>query len=361
MKLLYSLLLLLLLIPSLSFATIDVYVQDQDTEVVDLYLYRTIEEVNMTLDYTAGDQFVNITSTVAPTNTELLMFRERNGTQFFQSYIISATSLGGNEYEVKLGMPIDYDVSHTDFITLGSKNWAVDGSTTPVEFQITPAGMVEGYEWDITRLMMECTGDGVSGPDAKPDYTSFFVTDPITNGIYFQKVDGDFKNIFSARDNNDIVVRMYDLTINTNINRNGDYTAFARRTFNGPSKNGVVLRLDSTENSSFSLWVQDDLTDMTLCTAVAQGHVTNTEENKLQALSTDTENALYTALAILIGLAFVAVGFYLMNPALEVAGAIWFIINGVVLVTSTFYATAIFYFLVGIAILFHTIINLREK
>lgn len=79
------------------------------------------------------------------------------------------------------------------------------------------------------------------------------------------------------------------------------------------------------------------------------------------ALTEKTDDSIYLFFTILIGLALIGLGFYVNNPALEVAGSVWFLINSVNLVISTNYATAIFYLLIGIAVLFQTIINLREK
>ncbi len=170
-------------------------------------------------------------------------------------------------------MPLDYGFDTTDGCALGNTNWAVDGSGTPVSFIATPALHPDNVSWDIIRIMWYCEGDGVSGPDATPDYTSFFVTDPIVNGTYLRTVDGTTKNIFNVKNNGETVVRMYDLTIIQTPNKNGLYSAFARRTFNGLDKNGVVIRLDAVTNDTLEWVVQDDLTDMSFCSAVVQGHI----------------------------------------------------------------------------------------
>lgn len=79
------------------------------------------------------------------------------------------------------------------------------------------------------------------------------------------------------------------------------------------------------------------------------------------ALNEQTDNAIFIFFIVGVGLALLAIGFFVKNPALEAGSGIWFLINGVTLVVSTNYATAIFYMLLGIAILFQTIITLKEK
>jgi len=79
------------------------------------------------------------------------------------------------------------------------------------------------------------------------------------------------------------------------------------------------------------------------------------------ALTTQTDNSIFLFFTIAIGVLLLAAGFYVMNPALEAAAGIWFLINGTTLIVDTNYATAIFYFLIGVSIIFHTIINLRES
>jgi len=171
-------------------------------------------------------------------------------------------------------MPVDYMFDITDGCSIGTSNWAVDGSVIDIVFSISPYGNINTTKWDITRIIFKCDGAGMSNPsDKTPDYTAFFTMDQVTNGAYLRTVDGHTKNIFNVKNNGDMLSRMYDVTINTELNKVGLYTTFARRTFAGQDKNGVTIRLNALGADSLEWVIQDDLTSMVSCVAVVQGHI----------------------------------------------------------------------------------------
>lgn len=255
---------------------VDVAIQDQYTEIIDLKMFEVLNNITIIGTPQVGERTIRIESVgVIPSPGEILCLKSDDTDAFMQPVILTVTPVGGDQYDIYMDLPLDYAFDSTDGCALGNPNWAVDGSITPVKFILSPSGNVNGTSWDLTRITFSCLGLGTSTPsDPTPDDTSFFTMDPINNGIYLRVVDGYTKNIFNVKSNHGVKLRVGgDLEIIQTPNKNGFYSTTARRTFNGPDKNGVTIRLDSDTNDTFELVVQDDLTDMALCEAVVQGHI----------------------------------------------------------------------------------------
>lgn len=318
-----------LLTLSLSFASLDVNINDRTSEVVDKYLYEVLANVTILGNYSINDRYINISSAVVPQIENTISIKEDSSSAYYQGEVLTSTSLGGNIYEIHLDIPLDHPYGDTDYTVLGNNNWAVDGSVTPVSFIVSPEGAPDNVSWDITRVILQCVGPGLGVPDPVPDLTSFFTTDALTNGIYLRYTDGVTKNVFNAKSNAELELRTFDLTLNTNPNKDGLYSAGVRRTFNGNDKNGVVIRLDAATSDKFELVVQDDLTGMTKCNAVAQGHIVDyTVRNSVEISNTGDfmieEAILVFGLAILI----IFLAFYIGNWALMILGGILFFVLG---------------------------------
>lgn len=246
--------------------------QDQATEIVDLKLTENIANVTLLVPTEIDDIYVNISSPVPPVVGNSLCLKENRS--FYQGDINDVVSLGGNNYQLEMDQPLDHEYSLEGGCSIRNNDWAVDGSNETRVFSVSPFGLNEDIEWDITRVILVCLGDGVSGPTDVPDMSSFMTTDSLDNGIVFRHVDGVTKNLFAAKDNFHLVSEAYDLTLYPK-NRFGFYATTFRRTFNGHDKNGVVIRLKAIDNDMFQLLIRDDLTDMEECHAVVQGHVTD--------------------------------------------------------------------------------------
>lgn len=248
---------------------VEVAIQDQDTRIIDLRLSQFIANLTLLDNYSINDYYINISSTTPPTTAYEVCLKE--GTEFYQGEILQVTSLGGNNYQLLLDKPLDYAYTTAGGCSLRNTDWAVAGSLgNPITFSVSPAKL-ENVSWDITRIILTCIGDGAGASNDAPDLSTFFTMNAITNGIVFRTVDGETVNIFNAKDNFHLNSEAYDLAIYPK-SRAGLFGVAVRRSFNGPDKNGVVIRLDSETSDSFELIVRDDLTDMTECHAVVQGH-----------------------------------------------------------------------------------------
>lgn len=261
-------------LPTDNRGNLEVVIQDQFTEIIDLKVLNFQDNLTLINNFSQDSKIIEASTTgYIPIVNDIVCLKDKDGTAFYQGEVLNVNLISGNTYSLTLDTPLDFDFEVGDGCSIGKSNWAVDGSINPVTFSVSPKGNLNTTSWDITRILFLCTGDGVSGSDSVPDGTSFFTTDAITKGIYLKVDNGKDKNIFNAKTNNDLTLRMYDLNIDKNPNKNGLYTVAARRTFSGKDKNGVTIRLNENSGDSFNLVVQDDLTDMAKCEAVVQGHI----------------------------------------------------------------------------------------
>jgi len=255
---------------------VDVAIQDQASEVIDLYLSRELSSLTLTIAGALDDTTITGDVDVAyvPSPGEYVCLKE--GKAFMQSEILAVTPNGGDNYTLGLDSPLDFAFTTLGGCSITTVNMAEDGSVSPVIFSVSPALLDANVKWDITRIMMSFIGVGTGAPPAIADDTNFGTQGALTNGMVWRKVNGVFKNLFNAKTNADFKVRMFDVPY-TDKNKNGLYGTNLRRSLNGPDKNGVVIRLENNiipaDADQLQMINQDDLTTHTRITAVVQGHV----------------------------------------------------------------------------------------
>ena len=249
----------------------DVFIQDQATEVVDLLLGQILDTVTVLSPVTLFDTTIDIETTGhVPThlNDEFLCLKE--DLAFNQTKIIGVTLIAGNQYTLTLDTPLDYAFGVESGCSVINVNMAVDGSTTPVVFAVSPADLTPTTQWDITRILGSMTHSGT------PDDGKFGGIAALTKGVYSRVVNGTVKNGFNAKTNGEFALRMYDVAYASAPPTGLEGTRF-RRSINGPDKNGVVLRLDGAEiaedAAQLQIVIQDDLTGIATFYVVVQGHV----------------------------------------------------------------------------------------
>lgn len=249
-----------------SRGTRDVAVQDQATEIVDLHLTALIDSATITAPIAINDLTVSINTPTTPLVGDTLDLKDADGEAFYQGEILVVTPTGGDDYDVDLDTPIDFGFSTSDSAELRSKELAVNGAITPVDFSISPIGLTAKVEWDITRLtaaMLSTTsmGDGLFGN-----------LPALTKGIVIRSENGIIKNIFNAKTNGEIKEHSFDL-VYADKPPAGQFGLTFRRTFAGQEKNGVVVRVAASTGDGFKIMVQDDLSTLVSFRAVAQGHI----------------------------------------------------------------------------------------
>ena len=66
--------------------------------------------------------------------------------------------IAGNQYTLTLDSLMDFPFTVAAISHVTTSDLAVDGSTTPEIFEITPAGLNDTCKWDITRVMIHIQG-----------------------------------------------------------------------------------------------------------------------------------------------------------------------------------------------------------
>jgi hypothetical protein len=255
---------------------VEVALQDQHTEIIDLFLGQKLSDVTVLVGVTAEDRTIDVsTDGYTPLPEDMLCLKELLA--FQQITIKSVASLGVNQFRITLLNPIDYAFTVSGGCSIMNPNMAVDGSVTPVEFKVSPVLLTVGTEWDILRSAYSFLGDGagIIGNDALPDSSTFGAQNPLENGIVVRHTNGRIKTLFNARTNQQLKIECGgDLEI-TPANKNGFFGIDARRTFNGQEKNGVTIRLESkvSDSGEFIVIVQDDLREHEKILCNVQGQV----------------------------------------------------------------------------------------
>lgn len=236
--------------------SIDVYIQDQTTDIIDYYLRRDIRSLALSGTQTLSSYVVNLVSSVGVNVGNIIRVQE--GGRLFQAKILSI-----NANNITIDTPLDYPYTTAATIAESSINMNVDGSVTPVVFSLEPNS---NSKWDITRIIISMTHTSAA------DDSKFGNLTTLTRGIVIRKKDGIYHTIFNAKNNGDIRLRAYDIAYSDKAGA-GLYGTSFRRSFAGQEKNGVTIRLDGSKNESFQLIVQDNLTGLSSFRAVIQGHI----------------------------------------------------------------------------------------
>lgn len=237
----------------------DALPQDPDSEVVNLKLNQFLNDVTLANDLTLGTRTINLSPGHSVAIGNYLCFVE--GKRFTQSLVI-----GVNVNEITLESPIDYAYTTNADVHNSNPNIAkVDGSTTPIEFYLTPPA---GMAFDVYAVHLVGEYKNAPGP------TKFFGESPITNGLYLRKEDGSVKNYWTIRRDADF--REYGMVPEHDPKAPaGNYLTYCP--IKPRNDNGVVLRL--RWNEKLIVGVQDDflamytLGNLIRITATAIGHV----------------------------------------------------------------------------------------
>lgn len=233
-----------------------VNVQDQTSEVIDLFLHRTL------------GTFTLLSNTVVDTNN----FTANPGHGFvINDTICFVEGLNFSQFTVidvvgdliTIDSPMDRVYTTVTTYQRHTPNMSVDGSIIPQVYFIKPA---PGVKYDITRINL------VIENNSTMDFSNFGGITKLTKGCVLRKKDGIFKNYFNWKTNGDFVTRSFDFVIQAKTG-GGVWAFTGRSTFGGQSKRGVVIRLDGDLNDELQVIIQDDLTSLNVMTIIAQGHV----------------------------------------------------------------------------------------
>jgi len=290
-KLLPSFLLLFILAVS-SFASLDVFIQDQTTTPVD-YFFTQIKGIptRVARDISMNDYNV-IAASVAncAIGDYLGMFNSDNSTQNRAFFANILNIVGTN---ITLDTPSDFAFNSGDILACFSRELNVNGSTTAQTFKVQ-VGIGAAQCIDINRIIISMK------TDTAVDLNKFGDLPSLTKGLVLRRMNGFSVNIFNVKNNGEIANLCYDYTpySASDPSQALDGAKF-RYTLNGQDNHGVAVRLCPGE--SLDLVIQDDLTDLEEFRVIAEGQfVDDTERDSvdIRNISDDSMMPLVIILAI---------------------------------------------------------------
>lgn len=241
----------------------DVFIQDQTTQIVNLFLFLNEGTFTLTDTVDIDDVVFTVGAGHSITAGDIVCFQEVDRVQ-------QATVLNVNINTITIDSPFEYAFTPAGACSYGTSNMNVNGSVTPQIFRVSPGRLRDGISWDITRILIIITDD------AAMDDGKFGALPALTNGCVFREINHITKNIFNVKKNGDFRLQAYDLTyVDATLGPAGQYSLGVRRSFAGQDKSGVVLRLNSVTNDEFQMLVRDDLTGLVNFRIVVQGHFTD--------------------------------------------------------------------------------------
>lgn len=245
----------------------DVFIQDQTTAAVEHWLTFQMEEVTIQenvakesntviLNAGAGSTIVDIES-----NAYYLEIRYTNPdhpglpiVRFYQGEIVTYTDNIVN-VTIEIDTPLDFtlDTAFVESATIVDANASrvSAGATTSNRLRMCTSPP-DNLAWDLNRIMVTAILNG------QPDDGKFLdQSNPLLWGIYFGvSTPLVTKYLANVKSNAGFAASAYDLTYSARTVPQGSYGLRVRKTFNGPGKFGVALRLRSNQDR-FCVWLQE--------------------------------------------------------------------------------------------------------
>lgn len=186
-------------------------------------------------------------------------------TDQFSVYTGQVLSIDTNT--ITLDTPINRAFASGSTVIYGSKEMAVDGSTTPVKYCLRSclADTVENIDLVVQEIVLNIITTN------KVETGLFGNLTALTNGIYLRYNNGSAFNIFNIKTNNDISAIADDFQVFISANNSYDLDGIIASIKFGISNMGTVIRLKQGE--TLEMIVQDDLTGLTSMTASMKGHI----------------------------------------------------------------------------------------
>jgi len=240
---------------------IPVFNQDQTTQSLSLTLTRDLDTVTLDGNAVRDEYFFDVIGgdgAKIPIGSILEFGAD--------SVFMRARVLDVDTDRIELDTQINHTYLDGATVAVKSDNLRVNGTDTPVVFDISPE---EGQVGDFTRIivLMEGTVDMDSG--------TFGTLAALRRGLVMRTVEenGDYTNIMNFKTNGELISECFDNNFLPN-NGQGIRMFVARLTWAGASKHGVVQRADGALAEKYEAVVQDDLTGVTFTklSLILQGH-----------------------------------------------------------------------------------------
>lgn len=239
--------------------SLDVYVQDQTTPVVNLFFHSHVLETTLSADTLTDDESLTLTSTAGISGGMIITIFNQD--EFYQSFIKGIT---GNDVEI--GVPLDVAFSEGSDVHIGEGNLNLDGSSSEI---IASVDVPTNLAFDVYTLnfVLVCT--------ATPAIDLFGDQTILTKGCYLRIKDGVTRNILYATSN--ISFQEYGFSVEIIPKAGGGTNNYVVCRKNIRDINGVAYRLKGTNvggiNDSMDFHIRDNLTGLAGFYISMNGHV----------------------------------------------------------------------------------------
>lgn len=232
---------------------VDVYVQDQTTEIINQYMCNIKGTTTLTIDYPINTKVIVVASVTGAVVGDRINISE-NG-RVFQSVIKNITGT-----TITMASPTDQALTTNAVVCFAEWNIAkANGSVTPVTYRLKPP---KGVLWHVTKINFSIT-DNVAMDDTK-----FGGLSELPNGLVFRVVDGYTKQLGVISNN----AGFKDYGFEGYYNDKTGAGSYGYNGLNQIKDNGVVLILNGDTDDEFQVIVNDDLTGLSKFSILAQGH-----------------------------------------------------------------------------------------
>jgi hypothetical protein len=236
-----------------------VFIQDQTTQAIDVFFTTKKGDVTTATVAVQGEHSVDL----EPGHGAVIgdVIESRTAENFVQAEIIDVVV-----NTITVATPWSRTFPTGTVVGLGSPNLNVLGTqVAPVIFSVDPSAV---QNIDMTRVILNFVDN------TSMDFTTFGSLAKLTTGVTlrYKQADGTFINLFSFRDNGELIERSFDHNFQSKVG-GGSFGFVARSTWAGQSKRGVTIRVDGSLGEEIQIVVPDDLTALDKFRIVTQGHI----------------------------------------------------------------------------------------
>lgn len=172
------------------------------------------------------------------------------------------TGIAGNVFTLDRRIDLAHPIGSTVTKAILDMSTTAGTIAAPVEYWVEPPA---GEVWHIHRILFSMV-HGTAG-----DLGLFGNLTALPNGVLLRaKRNGQYATLTNWKTNSDMKTDMFDIEFDTRSGGGGSYGTSGRGSFD---KTGAILRLDGDTSDRFEIYIQDDITALTLFTMKAQGHL----------------------------------------------------------------------------------------
>jgi hypothetical protein len=251
--------------------SVDVFLQDQTTPAVEYRLHNDLQDVTIlnpalsktsVLTFAPGHGFT-LGSEIYIEHFDSTVPEGVPPARIYQAEVVL---VAGDVITFDKFLGFDLTPANVVSSKRATTNMGVLGSlAAPVRFHFCT---FDGLTMDLTRIMVDMNLAG------GPDDGLYGNLTALTNGVFYG-FEGDVLDFYlvSIHDNGEYRATAFDVSSNARSGGGGTWGLSVRKSFAGPDKYGVAIRLDPVFNDCFVAYVRDDLTGIPRHTATVMGHI----------------------------------------------------------------------------------------